>query len=282
MTEALATGRIVWGHPTRPVKKLQMEGAQKGQPVLKDGEPVYVRQFGLAVPKDEFTNQVWPPMGQEIATGYPNGTPPRFSYKYVDGDGIDSNGNPYNQREGYAGCYVLAISTELDNVPLYKFNPQSGQYDQLPEDAVKTGDFVRVALNFKVHVATGTHTPSIYVNPQAVEFVGYGAEIRTGPDAATLFGRQAPALPAGASATPVGGGQSVGMPGTGQQPAQGQQPGGMPQQPAQQPQGMPQQGQQPGGMPGQMPNQQQPAQQPQQGQQPGGMPGQMPGQMPPR
>ena len=229
MTEALATGRIVWGHPGKAQPKKQQDGPNKGQPVLKqDGTPVLQYSFGLAIPKyatlvaqgatpemlqTAFDVAVWPAMDAEIKTGYPNGVPPRFAYKYQDGDGIDSKGQPFNQREGYAGCYVLAITTEIAP-PLYQWDAASGKYLQIEAERIKCGDYVRVGLNLKVNVATGTNTPSIYVNPTAVQFVGYGSEIRNGPDAVAIFGQQGQvALPPGASAVPMAGGGNVGMPG---------------------------------------------------------------------
>lgn len=273
-------GRIVWGNPGKATIKKD----QKGQPVLKDGKPVEQWAFGLAIPKAEFQQVVWPAMAQEAATGYPQGAPQAFSWKYKDGDNDrDRNGVPYNQREGYAGCYVLTITTESFAPPIFKLNPQKGAYDQLTGDQIKTGDFVACALSFKVNVPTDrTHTPGLYVNPVAIDHVGYGQPIFNGPDAQQLFGGTQYQLPPGASAAPVAAAGAPGMPGT-MQPAP--QPGGMPMQP-QQPQYQPQPGQmqpqqpyqpQPGGMPGQtmQPAPQQPMQPAPQYQQP------QPGQLPP-
>lgn len=283
MTECTTpVGRIVWGHPGRARQKTHIDGAQKGQPVLRDGQPVQQWSFGVAFAKADFEQHIWPVMAAEIATGYPNGVPPRFSYKYVDGDGTDNKGVPFANREGYAGCYVLAITTEAFAPPIYKFNPQTGKYDQLTEDQIKTGDHVRVGLNFKVNVATGTLTPSIYVNPVAVEFVAFGAEIHNGPDAATLFGGVAPQVPPGASTTPVTS-SGVGMPGMGQAPvAQGGMPAPAPVAPMQHPSPV-----QPAhdfvNQAGQQPAQPQaPAPQPMPPQPAAPAPGAMPGTMPPR
>jgi hypothetical protein len=264
-------GRIVWGNPGKATIKKD----QKGQPVLKDGKPVEQWAFGLAIPKADFQQHVWPLMAQEAATGYPQGVPPQFSWKYKDGDtGIDRSGKPYNQREGYAGCYVLTITTESFAPPIFKLQ-QNGTYAQLTGDQIKTGDFAACALSFKVNVPTDrTHTPGLYVNPVAIDHVGYGQPIFNGPDAATLFGGATYQLPPGASAMPVAAAGAPGMPGT-MQPAP--QPGGMPGMMPMQPQ--------PGQMQPQQPVYQQPMQpapqpqyQPQPGQmmqpapQPGGMP----------
>jgi hypothetical protein len=240
-------GRIVWGSPAKAQVKKQQEGPQKGQPVLKDGQPVNQWAFGVAFPKAEFQATIWPAMSQEAASGYPNGTPPRFAWKYQDGDGIDSNGQPFNKREGYAGCYVLTISSEAFAPPVYKF--ENGAYRQLEPHEIKTGDYVAVALKFVVNVPAqgSTHTPSLYVNPVAIEFVGYGKEIQNGPDPMSLFGGQQRQLPPGASATPIASNNGVSMPGTGPTMQPGQMPGMMQQQPMmQQPGQMPAQQPQPG------------------------------------
>ena len=235
-------GRIVWGNPAKPQIK---KDVQTKQPVLRDGQQVQQWVFGVAFPKAEFEQMIWPAMAKESAQGYPNGAPQHFAWKYNDGDGVDSNGQPFNSREGYAGHYVLTISTEAFAPPVYKL--VNGAYVQLQPDQIKTGDYVVLALNIVVNVPTNrTHTPGLYINPVAIDHVGYGQEIHNGPDAQQLFGGSQYQLPAGASQTPVASG-GAGMPGTGQQPPMGQQP---PQQP---PMGQPAPQQPPMGQPGTMP-----------------------------
>lgn len=284
-------GRIVWGTPGKSQIK---KDPDTKQPIIRDGKQVEQWVFGVAFPKADFERDIWPGMAQEAAIGYPQGTPPKFSWKYQDGDGIDSNGKPFNTREGYAGCYILTVSTEAFAPPIFKF--QNGAFVQLNADQIKTGDYVALSLNLKVNVPTNrAHTPGLYVNPVGINHVGYGPEIHNGPDAETMFGGKQYQLPAGASATPIASGPA--MPGAMPQPAPGgyqqpqptpggyQQPGAMPP-PAPDfthgATGYPQPGQ-PAPMPG-MPApggyQPQPAPggyQPQ----PGAMPG-MPGTMPPR
>ena len=245
-------GRIVWGNPAKPQIK---KDPQTKQPVLRDGQQVNQWVFGVAFPKAEFEQMIWPAMAKESAQGYPNGTPQHFAWKYNDGDGVDSNGQPFNSREGYAGHYVLTVSTEAFAPPIYKL--MNGAYVQLQPDQIKTGHYVVLALNIVVNVPTNrTHTPSLYINPVAIEHVGYGQEIHNGPDAQQLFGGSQYQLPAGASQTPVASG-GAGMPGTGQQPPMGQpapQQPPMGQQPPQQPpMGQPAPQQPPMGQPGTMP-----------------------------
>jgi len=293
-------GRIVWGHPCKPRDKTDQ---QNNKILDANGQPVQEVAFGLAIPTAEFQQYVWSAMAAEIAKGYPNGAPGNFSYKMTQEHEIDRNGKPYGEREGYAGCVVLAIATTLQAPNVFKL--ENGGYRQMQPNEIKTGDFVRCGINFKVNVPTNrSHTPSIYVNPLAIEFIGYGTEISSGfqADPNALFGGQQVALPAGASATPVGGAAPAQMPGMGMgggQPQQGMpgnaqagmpiaSPQGAPAQqmmPAQSPaaasapNGMQQmpppatgfaEGQPQQGMPGNAP---QPAMQPQPG--PGGMP-QMP------
>lgn len=212
-------GRIVWGHPSKPRNKTD----QQNKPVLNaQGQPIPQWAFGLAIPKDQFMAGVWPHMAAEAMKGYPSGQfPPSMSWKYKDGDGVDRQGKPYTDRPGYAGHIVLNISTELRAPNIFKL--EGAGYRQMSPEEVKTGDYVAVGLNLKVNVPQNvTHTPGLYVNPLAIEFVGYGEEIQTGfnADPNAIFGGRQHALPPGASATPVGAAPgAVTMPGMGAAPA---------------------------------------------------------------
>lgn len=278
-------GRIVWGHPSNPRQKTD----DNNQPVMKaTGEKALQWAFGVAFTKAEFQQYIWPYLAQEAATAFPQATPPSFSWKMTDGDTVDAKGVPFAQREGYAGCIVLAISTELQAPPIFKFN--GAKYDQLPPEAIKCGDYVSVGLDVRVNVPADAKKKSgLYINPKAVELVGYGTQIvsQGAADPMALFKGAQHALPAGASATPIGGAGAVGMPGM------GMMPGGAP---MQQPQMQPAMQPQPGMMPQPAhdfvqgaPAMQQPGMQPMQ--QPGMLPGgapmqqpgmQMPGFIPPR
>ena len=241
-------GRIVWGHPGK--SRAVMDQKTRLPRTKQDGTPRTAWTFGVAFSKQNFQNVIWPALAQEAQSLYQGGlVPQKFAWKYLDGDGIDGDGKPYSEREGYAGCYILSISTELQAPGLFKFN--GSKYDQLPAEAIKCGDFVAVGLNIKGNVPQDrTETPSLYINPTAVELVGYGTEIvsQGTADPNAVFGGRQHQLPPGASATPIGGGGSVGMPGMGQQPMA--QPG-MPQpmQPQYAPQAQPGM-MQPGMMPG--------------------------------
>lgn len=245
-----SVGRIVWGHPMKLVPRTDIQN----KPIMKDdGTPAMCVNFGLAIPKAQFLANEWPQMAAEAAKGYPNGVPSNFSWKMKDADTEkDSNGNPLSAKEGYAGCYILTVTSNTGFPPaVYKFNGST--YDQMTADQIKCGDWISVALHVQLNIpAQRTHTPSLYINPQAIEFVAYDKEIiSAGISPMQAFGGRQHQLPPGASLTPVGGaGGGVQMPGVG---------GGMPGAPA----GMP--GQPPMGAPG---GYQQPPMQPQQMQQP--------------
>lgn len=233
-------GRIVWGHPAIPKQRVDQNTKR---PIMNDdGTPSMEFVFGFAIPKDQF-GPVWGAMSAEAAKGYPNGAPANFAWKYDDGDDTrtpNGGGVPYAQREGYPGHYVLTISSRLTNPPpIYRYNAQTGGYDQLAANDIKTGDFVAISLGFKCNVPENrSHTPSLYVNPEGLEFVGYGKEIQSANaiNPMQAFGGRQHQLPPGASATPMSSAPAgVGMPQP-QQPMQGV-----------------------GGMPGQMPPMGQPA-----------------------
>lgn len=242
-----SVGRIVWGNPA----KLEQRTDVNNKPIFKDdGTPSMGVAFGLAIPKQQFLANEWPLMQAEAAKGFQNGVPANFSWKLKDGDtDKDSNGNPLSAKEGYAGCYILTISSNTGYpCAVYKFNGST--YDQLTVEQIKTGYWICVSLNVQLNIPQQkTHTPSLYINPQAVELVAFDKEIiSTGVNPMQAFGGRQHQLPPGASATPIGGaGAGVQMPGVGGMPGNPMQPGGAPQ-------GMPQYGN-PAGMPGNgMPN----------------------------
>ena len=82
----------------------------------------------------------------------------------------------------------------------------SGRYaahEQIQEKgAIKRGYFVRV--NGSMSGNGNAQRPGLYLNLDMVELSAYGPEIVSGPDAEGAFGGGPAALPAGASATPVG------------------------------------------------------------------------------
>ena len=220
--EQLTTGvgRIVWGNPAKSTIKKDMDTRLS---VMRDGQEVEQWAFGVAFPKAEFEQIIWPAMAQEAGSAYPSGFPPRFSWKYKDGDSIDPNGKPYSDREGYAGCHVLTVTTEAFAPPIFKWEAAQNDYRKVEAHEIKTGDYVRLNMNMKVNVPTNpTYTPGLYINPNGIELIGFGQEIVSagGADAGDMFGGAPVALPEGASAVPLSSAPAnAALPGMAQPPA---------------------------------------------------------------
>lgn len=207
----MVQGRIVWtsGDLFKGQVKNQF-GTQTPQ-LNKQGETQMQYGFGLAVPKSILTpenlapkkaGEFWVAMHEEAYTLFPSRQiPPGFAMKFKDGDGIDQNGVPFAQREGYAGHIILACTTSLP-IKYFKFDPATGQNFQINE-GIKCGDYVNVQLSIKAHPAIGQGKAGLYLNPNAVQFLGYGKEIINAPSGDQIFGAAPPPMPTGASATPI-------------------------------------------------------------------------------
>ena len=232
--QTLPVGRLVYGHPSKLIQKTDT----KRQPVMKDGQPVMVHQFGVAYPKDVFNAQIWPIMyhaAKAVFQGYEPPLPPTtlFSYKFKDGDGVDKQMRPYSAREGYAGHCVVHFETQFDLLA-YRQNTQTGGWDQITENDYKTGDYIAVNCSIEGNKPdNAAHTPGLFINPQGVLLMGHGPAIINAPSADQMFGGvnvgtlppgalppgSMPAVPAGAP-NPPGFGGSVAAPPVYAQPPQ--------------------------------------------------------------
>lgn len=235
-------GRIVSGSLSKP-NTTNMSGeplVYKSGP--NAGQPRVEYYFGLAIPKnDPGVPELFAKMSEAANAGFRGGEPqrPTFSWKMIDGDGLDSQGKPYSDRAGHAGCWIFKFTGSY--APRC-YKAQNGGHAEFPNEEIKTGYYVQVYGN-----AQGNDNPTkpgIYMNYDMINFVGYGEEIRQGPAPDQVF-QQGVALPAGASATPPAGQQMYHAPAgqPGQQPGGAPAPQGYPQQPggAPAPQGYPQQ-----------------------------------------
>ncbi|MFM6929440.1 MAG: hypothetical protein ACKOX6_13310 [Bdellovibrio sp.] len=206
----MVQGRIVWvaGDLFKGKPKTDQNTRQ---PIIdqKTGLQKIEFGFGLAVPKSVLNQmgagepgEIWRVIHEEAQAMYQGRqVPPAFAWKYKDGDSVDQNGVPFAQREGYAGCLVFACTTSIP-IKFFKFDQQLNQNIQVNE-GIKCGDYVNVQLSVKAHPAIGQGKPGLYLNPNAVQLIGYGKEIVNAPSGDQVFGTQAPPLPPGASATPV-------------------------------------------------------------------------------
>lgn len=258
---ATPPGRLVQGAVLELQKVLDDHGKQKLDP--QTGQPVPDRVYlAVAIAKtpgvqawwleppprnaDGSANNFWQDIYRAGMQGYPGHfnaqtgecTHPRFAWKIIDGDGKDQNGKPNSGKEGFAGCWVVKFGGQY--LPKLIHN---GAYIDNPK-YVKRGYYVRVFGNATPNV--GAQVPGLYLNPNGVEFLGYGPEITSGPDVLAVAAKYGvAALPPGASAVPLAGTATAGLPpaggAPGMMPAPQGVPGAMPppMQPQQAPQAMP-------------------------------------------
>lgn len=186
-------GRMVQGHPM----KMSDKGYQGKQLTDKNGNPREECFFAVAFPKtDPLIATIWQQIQQVAAAGFPGGQSSRqdFSWKIKDGDQA-----PYNTKEGFAGNYVFSFKSGYTPT-IYE---RGGTVQITEARQLKCGDFVRVYFNVVANGDVGK--PGVYLNPQIVELVGYGDEIKSGPSGDVFAQDPIAALPAGASATPTAG-----------------------------------------------------------------------------
>lgn len=133
-----------------------------------------------------------------------------FAIKIKDGDGHDLNGNPHSKKEGWAGHYIVQISTYAGAMRVVDGNKNNAPITEVGSgpNHIKTGDFVVVALDFKSNGWKGDaqSKPGLYMNPDLVQLVGYGDAIVGGPDANEVFKNvDRSFVPAGMSTVPTAG-----------------------------------------------------------------------------
>ena len=242
-------GRLVQGDPFEAQTK-NMQGqplmTQSGQPTQRYFIAVAFSKMVNGQPNAEFA-ALWQKLEATGRAGFPglNLLPPwdpacRFSWKVMDGDGVDDNGKPNANKEGFAGHWVVKFQSSF--APRCFHAGHYAPHEQIQDPKlIKRGYFVRVAGT--VEGNGNAQRPGIYVNLSMVELAGQGPEIVSGPDAASIFGGNPVAqLPAGATPLPM-------------HAAAGGLPGGLP--PGGAPAGMVAPGQ---SLPGALPGMQQPVQ----------------------
>ncbi len=205
----MVQGRLVWIVGDLHAGRIQTEHNSQKPKVNEKGEQVKQYGFGLAVDSNTLfpngqlaPNTIWTAIHEEAQTIYRNGTPPDFAYKYKIGDrDLDKNGEPLAKRDGYKGHVVFGCTTNIP-IKFFKWDQNAGQNVQINSD-IFCGDYIQVQLTIKAHGPINNGKPGLYLNPMAVLFVGHGPRIINTPSGDDIFGRQAPALPPGASATPL-------------------------------------------------------------------------------
>jgi hypothetical protein len=196
----IVQGRMVWASGDLFKGKGQtIFGTNQPSIDPKTGEQSIQYGFGLSVPKSELADPnragaLWNAMHEEAFTMFPSRQiPPNFAMKYKDGDNdVDDQGRPYSAREGYAGCIVFAMTT---NLPIRWFRWENGQNVQVI-DGIKCGDYVNVQVNIKAHgPGQKGGKAGLYLNPMSVQLVAPGKEIINAPTGDQVFGLAAPAAP---------------------------------------------------------------------------------------
>jgi len=192
------TGRLVQGDVFVPQTK-NMNG---GPLTDLKGNPKVQYFIAVAVEKtDTAMMQTFAQIQQVAQAGFPGGESqrPDFAWKVLDGDDPK-----YAGKTGFAGCMVFRFTSGFP-VKAYTKGAASQIVDP---NQIKRGYYIRVAFTVK---ANGNVTkPGVYLNLSLVELVGYGEEIVSGPDAASVLATVGAAvLPTAASATPIAGGPPI-------------------------------------------------------------------------
>ena len=191
-------GRLVQGHPM----KFQSKNMQ-GQPLTnKDGTPRVTYFAAIALPKTdpattEFINTLHAIAQADFPQGHSQHS--NFSWKYMDGDLPE-----HAQKEGFPGHYVVRAANGFAPKCI---KDEGGTLVELHDESqIKRGHYVRFYVGVSGNGQTGQNqTAGLYINLSMVQWLAYGPEIQTGPDANEVFGNAPVALPPGASAAPLAG-----------------------------------------------------------------------------
>lgn len=220
-------GRIVQGSVV-PQHEKNMD---TNQPLFNpDGSPQMATFLAVAFPKvlpngqrntefDAFFAQLastaaasWPALFPQGAPQFPEYTKPgqqgasinpKFSYKYQDGDGVDTNGKSVADKPGFAGHHIVKFYTAFPLRCFHEGKFAAHEEIQKADEVIKRGFWVRLFGEVKSNGATGTQVPGISIYPKLLSFVERGEEIASGPDAQAAFGNAALGWRPPASASPI-------------------------------------------------------------------------------
>lgn len=196
-------GRIVQGS----VALQPQTDMETNKPLLNaDGSPTMGVFLALAFPKvlpngapntefDAFRGQLAAVAAAAWPQFFPNGPSlvsvnPKFSWKIQDGDGVDSNGRSVADKPGFKGHWIVRLFTSYPFGCYNEGHFQAHEVLQKPEEVIKRGYWVRLAIEAKSNNAdlSKLQVPGITLYPKLLSFVQRGEEIVGGPDAAKTFG----------------------------------------------------------------------------------------------
>jgi hypothetical protein len=146
-----------------------------------------------------------------------------FAWKIQDGDApqYDSKTGAVRETPNYIkGCFIFKFRTQFE-ITACDFNGVD-----IARSNIKRGDYIAVMFNAATNGKVDA-TAGLYLNPAAIQLLGYGEAIQGGVKASAAFAGRQIAAPVGATQMPTTGGAAV-MPGN-SAPAQTQTaPAGMP------------------------------------------------------
>lgn len=176
-------GRLVQGSLAEPYTK-DATGRERERPQYFVAVAFEKRNAGTAA--------LWQKIHAKALADWRNGEPNRadFAWKILDGDAP-----AHAHKEGWAGCMVFRLTSGYPPRVYDSGNPPQ----PIDPRSVKPGYYVR--CNIGVRGNDSLQTPGMFLNLDMVQLCGYGAEIQTGPDAASVFGT-APEAPAGMQTMP--------------------------------------------------------------------------------
>lgn len=223
----LPPGRFVQGNPYNLTPKTD----RNNNPVLgKDGKQILSTYIAVAIPKageawwwhTEWGQKIFAVGAGEMPNNYQH---PTFAWKVEDGDSVVPNkrGKLNKDREGFPGNWIVKAQSSMlpQFCTLLDPSKPGKPVALLQEGAIRAGSYVQ--LNIGVAGNKRTDSPGVYINPNIVCLVGYGAVIAFGIDPNDAGFGGAP-LPAGASAVPVGAPTMPAIPAAHQHPAPGPTP----------------------------------------------------------
>ena len=162
-------------------------------------DPVWY--VGLAIPKGPAFDAFWSKVYAKAKVDFPGGeyNDPLFKWKYLDGD---SEANI--EKTGFKGHHVLRLSSRWEpEVFDQSTPPQVVAANSAAAAGFKKGFWYQISISVKGNGKKIGTNAGVYLNLSQIQLVGYAEEIRSGPDAATVFAVP-PVLPPGVSATPLG------------------------------------------------------------------------------
>jgi hypothetical protein len=213
----LPPGRLVWGSLYKPRDK-----DYEGRPLVYKtgpdaGKPRVTYDIGVAIPKQpgathwahtDWGKVIWQAGHARVPNAGQLGD--AFSWKVQDGDSAvvkqqpgKPPGKAPREREGHAGCWIVALSSSFAPTIVDARSPKFEPFTQ--PNAVLPGDYIQVQGNAADNESVGN--PGVFLNHNLVAFSGFGQRITTGVDPSSVGFQVGTA--AGASMTPIGGAMSA-------------------------------------------------------------------------